>query len=96
MAKVIIYYTDSGKSYEIREDRAGLGIYLKVKGFRDYEKALKYAEKESLERHLELVDTTKPKEQLEVLPDHSTSTNSEEKLLKAIFGDSYRGEDEGG
>ena len=90
MSKVIIYLNDSGKGYEIREDTAGLGIYNKVKGFKYIDKAREFAEKEALEKGLELVDTTIPRVGTVELPDHSQSVDPEEKLLRAIFGDSYR------
>lgn len=84
MKAVVIWLSADGHTYEVWEDSYGYG-YRKVRGFRTYDKARSFAEKEALAKGLEMQDNVALAEF-----DHSTSLSAEERLRRAIFGDEER------
>ena len=82
MDAVIIRRSQDGNLFEVWENPYGVA-YKKIRGFRTYEKARAFAEKEALDKNLELQDNIKVFEDATPVDGRLTS---EECLFRAIFG----------
>ena len=84
MNMVVLGRTQDGRGFEVWENPYGYG-FAKVKGFRIYERARAFAEKEALDKDLELQDNVAFAEASTVEPDERLT--AEERLMRAIFGE---------
>ena len=80
---VVIHRSQDERTFEVWENPYNLG-FSKVKGFRIYERARAFAEKEALDKGLELQDNVAFAEASFAQPDERLT--SEERLMRAVFG----------
>ncbi|KKK79377.1 hypothetical protein LCGC14_2834120 [marine sediment metagenome] len=89
MNVVVIHRSQDGNTFEVWENPHNLG-FGRVRGFRYYEKARAFAEKEALDKGLELQDNVAFAEASSAQPDERLT--AEERLMRAIFGKYGKGD----